>query len=53
MIVRSSCFRSKLCVDEVLRQGVEQLRIAGRVGRAQVVERLDQAAAHVSSPRSG
>src|SRR5262249_41570983 len=37
-------------VGEVLRQGVEQGRVRGRVGGAQVVHRLDQAAAEEGAP---
>src|SRR2546430_2507550 len=37
---------------EVGRQRVEQLRVAGRVGRPQVVKRLDQPAAHQVAPEA-
>ena len=50
MIVRIRCFRSKLVLGEVLGQRVEQRVVGRRVGLAEVVVRIDDAAAHQVRP---
>ena len=51
MIVRISCLHVVAVLDEVLGQRGEQFLVRRRIGRAQVVHRIHQAAAHEVAPR--